>query len=157
MILDSLKSFEKYQTLQAGFDKAYQFVKSTDLHSLAPGEYDIDGKRVYCKVWEGDLKGMELPKLEVHDSYIDIHVLLSGSETIGVKDRGRCNDEAAPYNEGEDIAFYNDEPENYVVLGVDNIAILFPADAHAPLIGEGTCKKAVIKVSVSLNPQGSRF
>ena len=131
MILDSLKSFEKYQTLQAGFDKAYQFVKSTDLHSLAPGEYDIDGKRVYCKVWEGDLKGMELPKLEVHDSYIDIHVLLSVSETIGVKARGRCNDEAAPYNEGEDISLYNDEPEYYVVLGVVNIAILFPAGAHS--------------------------
>lgn len=157
MILDSLKSLEKYQTLQSGFDKAYQFVKSNNLHSLAPGEYEIDGKNVYCKIWEGDLKGMESPKLEVHDSYIDIHILLNGTETIGVKDRGRCGDEYEPYNESEDIAFYNDEPENYVVLGVDNMAIIFPADAHAPLIGEGTCKKAIIKVNVAMNPKGARF
>ena len=47
MILDSLKSFEKYQTLQEGFDKVYQFIKKNDLYSLEPGQYDIDGKKVY--------------------------------------------------------------------------------------------------------------
>ena len=53
--------------------------------------------------------------------------------------------------EADDIAFLNDEPENYVVLGVGNIAIIFPADAHAPLLGSGNYKKAVFKVHVGNN------
>lgn len=156
MILDSLKSFEKYQTLQEGFDKVYQFIRKNDLHQLEVGEYEIDGKQVYCKIWEGELKGIETAKLEVHDSYIDIHVLLDGSETIGFKDRGKCSEGTAPYDEGADITFFEDEPENYVVLGIDNMAIAFPADAHAPLLGDGTCKKAIFKIVVRANNLNKR-
>lgn len=148
MILDSLKSFEKYQTLQEGFDKVYQFIKKNNLNKLDVGEYEIDGKKAYCKIWQGELKGLEPETLEVHDSYIDIHVLLSGTETIGLKDRAKCSTDDTIYDEGNDITFLNENPENYVVMGVNNIAIIFPADAHAPLLGEGECKKAVFKVIV---------
>ncbi len=156
MILDSIKSFEKYQTLQDGFDMVYQFIKKNNLHELPVGSYDIDGKRVYCSIVEGELKGLEESKLEIHDSYIDIHILLEGAETIGLKDRSKCSDESTSYDEGSDIGFYNDEPENYLVMGVDNFAVIFPADAHAPLMGEGKFKKAIIKVHVG-QPQQSRF
>lgn len=151
MILDSLKSFEKYQTLQEGFDKVYQFIKKNDLYSLEPGQYDIDGKKVYCTISEGELRDVEDAKLEIHDSYIDIHVLLEGSETIGIKDRSKCNTDNTKYQEADDIAFLEEEPENYVVMGVNNLAIIFPADAHAPLLGAGNYKKAVFKVHVGSN------
>ncbi|MBO5699789.1 MAG: YhcH/YjgK/YiaL family protein [Bacteroidales bacterium] len=151
MILDSLKSFEKYQTLQEGFDKVYQFIKKNDLYSMECGKYEIDGKRVYCTISEGELRDVEEAKLEIHDSYIDIHVLLDGSETIGLTDRSKCNTHDTKYQEADDIAFLNDEPENYVVLGVGNIAIIFPADSHAPLLGSGNYKKAVFKVHVGNN------
>ncbi len=157
MILDSLKSFEKYQTLHEGFDKVYQFIKKNDLHTLEAGEYEIDGKKVYCKIWSGELKGLETPGLEVHDSYIDIHVLLDGSETVGIKDRSKCSSDGTAYDEGNDITFYDDEPENYVVMGVDNLAVIFPADAHAPLMGEGDCKKAIFKVHVGRTKENGRF
>jgi len=151
MILDSLKSFEKYKTLQEGFDKVYQFIKKNDLYSLEPGQYDIDGKKVYCTISEGELRDVEDAKLEIHDSYIDIHVLLEGSETIGIKDRSKCNTDNTKYQEADDIAFLEDEPENYVVMGTGNIAVIFPADAHAPLLGTGNFKKAVFKVHVGSN------
>ena len=151
MILDSLKSFEKYQTLQEGFDKVYQFIKKNDLYSLDPGQYDIDCKKVYCTISEGELRDVEDAKLEIHDSYIDIHVLLDGSETIGIKDRSKCNTDNTKYQEADDIAFLEDEPENYAVMGTCNIAVIFPADAHAPLLGTGNFKKAVFKVHVGSN------
>ena len=77
--------------------------------------------------------------------------LLEGSETIGLKDRGKCDTENSKYSEATDIAFVNDEPENYVVLGVKNLAIIFPADAHAPYLGSGKYKKALFKVHVGNN------
>ena len=151
MILDSLKSFEKYQTLQEGFDKVYKFIKNNDLYTLEAGKYEIDGKKVYCTISEGELRDVEEAKLEIHDSYIDIHVLLDGSETIGHTDRSKCKTDNAKYQEADDIAFLEDAPENYIVMGVGNLAIIFPADAHAPLLGTGNFKKAVFKVHVGNN------
>ena len=129
----------------------YQFIKKNDLYSMECGKYEIDGRKVYCTISEGELRDVEEAKQEIHDSYIDIHVLLSGSETVGIKDRSKCNGDDTKYQEADDIAFLEDEPENYVVLGVGNIAIIFPADAHAPLLGTGSYKKAVFKVHVGTN------
>ena len=151
MILDSVKSFEKYKTLVPGFDKVYEFIRKNNLQELAEGKHDIDGMNVYCTIFNGPLKSYEEAPLEVHDSYIDIHVVLEGTETIGIIDRALCNEHGVnvKYREENDIAFLgDDEPDNFVSLGVNNLAIVFPADAHAPLIGEGTIKKAVFKVMV---------
>jgi biofilm protein TabA len=149
MILDSVQSFEKYNSIEEGFGKVYDYIRKTNLHSLAEGKYEIDGNNVYCTVWSGDLKPIEEAKLEVHDSYIDIQVLLEGSETIGIKDRMKCNAVGVDYDSLKDIAFFEEEPENYVVLGTDNMAIIFPADAHAPLLGSGKCKKVIFKVKIN--------
>ena len=151
MIIDSVKSFEKYKILVPGFDKVYDFLRGNKLQELEEGKHEIDGKNVYCTVYSGELKDLGEAPLEVHDSYIDIHVVIEGAETIGIKDRALCNDQGlnVKYKEEEDLAYLNDDqPENYVSLGENNLAIIFPADAHAPLMGDGTIKKAVFKVMV---------
>lgn len=152
MILDSVKSFEKYTGLVPGFDKVYEFLRKNDLNKLEEGKHEIDGKRIYCTIASGELKGIELEDcpLEIHDSYIDIHVLLEGSETFGIKDRCLCNDKDAKYDEGNDIAFLPDAPDSYISLGVNNLLIIYPSDAHAPLMGEGSYKKAIFKVLVEV-------
>ncbi|MDD2425761.1 MAG: YhcH/YjgK/YiaL family protein [Bacteroidales bacterium] len=149
MIVDSVKGFERYIHLHPKFIILHKFLTTNNLEVMMPGEYPVKGadrNDVYCKISEGDAKGMEIPPLEVHDSYIDIHILLKGNETIGHRDRSRCNGENIPYDSEKDIAFLEEMPENFVNLSPGNIAIVFPYDAHAPLIGEGSVKKAVIKV-----------
>jgi len=149
MIIDSLRSFERCTGFHHRFPKVYEYLRKTELNTLEPGEYPIDGKEIVCKIWSGQGKGIDIPQLEIHDSYIDIHILLEGSETIGHKDRALCAySDNIDYNEAEDIAFLDDEPANFVNLGEGSLAIIFPRDAHAPLIGEGHIKKAVIKVLV---------
>ena len=49
MILDSLKSFEKYQTLQEGFDKVYQFIRKNNLHTLEEGKHVIEERMERAK------------------------------------------------------------------------------------------------------------
>lgn len=150
MIIDSLKSFERYLKYHPGFDKVGAFLKKNDLYALEPGRYDIDEHNSWCTVWEGEAAGMEtLPKLEVHDSFVDIHILLEGMETIAYKDRARCEgDTQAKYDEAEDVALLEDEPEVFVSLAPGNMLFCFPKDAHAALIGTGRIRKAVIKVRV---------
>lgn len=146
MILDSLKGFERYVNFHSRFAKVYEYITKTDFNKLEEGEYPIVGKEIYCTIWKGEGKGIEIPKLEVHDSYIDIHILIEGSETIGIRDRSRCDGENIPYDKEKDIAFLEEMPENFISLAPGNIAIIFPHDAHAPLIGEGVIKKAIIKI-----------
>ena len=147
MIIDSIRSFERCTGFHHRFQKVYEYLRKTELINLEPGEYPVDGKEIVCKIWAGEGKGINIPKLEIHDSYIDIHILLEGAETIGHKDRALCNySDSIDYDESEDIAFIDDDPENFINLGVGNLAIMFPRDAHAPLIGDGPIKKAIIKV-----------
>lgn len=150
MIIDSLKSFERYLKYHPGFDKVGDFLKKNDLYALAPGKYEIDGSNSWCTVWEGEGRGIEtLPRLEVHDTYIHIHILLEGGETVGYRDRALCTgDTNAKYDEAEDTAVLDDEPEVFVSLAPGTVLFCFPKDAHAPLIGEGRIRKAVVKVRV---------
>lgn len=146
MIVDSLRGFERYLHFHPRFAKAYEFMIKTNLNDLEEGKYPIMGKEVYCVIWAGDGKGLEIPKLEVHDSYIDIHILLEGYETIGIRDRSRCDGDNVPYDKEKDIAFLEEPAENFINLSPGNLAVIFPHDAHAPLIGEGRIKKAIIKI-----------
>lgn len=148
MILDSLRGFERYLNLHSRFEKTYRYILQNDLHKMEPGKYPIVGDEIYITIWEGQGKGLDIPPLEVHDSYIDIHILLEGSETIGIRDRSRCNCDNINYDQAKDIAFLEEAPENFVSLGPDNLAVIFPHDAHAPLIGEGRIKKAIVKIKM---------
>lgn len=148
MILDSVKSFERYQSFHKNFDKVYKFIRTNNMAAMEDGRYEISGKDVYVSISSEELRGDDAP-MEVHDSYIDIHVVLEGIETYGMKDRSKCIEDDAKYDDEKDIAFLaNDVPDNYVSVGAGNFVVIFPSDAHAPLLGSGKVKKAVFKVKV---------
>jgi YhcH/YjgK/YiaL family protein len=52
------------------------------------------------------------------------------------------------YSAEKDVLFYEDLPELFFELKPAHFAIYFPDDVHAPMIGEGTIKKLVVKVRV---------
>ena len=88
MILDSLKSFERYITLHERFGKVYEFIKSHDLHNLEEGRHIIEDDNIWCSVSMSEAQ--EEAPLEAHDSFIDIHVILDGTEIMGFRDRAKC-------------------------------------------------------------------
>jgi len=147
MIIDSLRSFERYVHIHEHFPKVYDFITKNDLHTLAPGKYDIDGQNAWVSITEQEAVGLDkAPELEVHDSYIDIHVPLDGTETIGWRDRAKCSGADVEYDAEKDFAMLKEEPEVYVSVDPDNFVICFPKDAHAPLMGTGIIRKAIFKV-----------
>ncbi len=52
------------------------------------------------------------------------------------------------YHAEKDVQFYHDTPDTFFQLRDGQFAIFFPEDVHAPMIGEGTIKKLVIKVKI---------
>ena len=148
MIIDSIMGYERYLNAHPNFAKAFKFLRSNDLDKLEAGAYEIDGRNVYAIVSEGEGTSIEDAKLEVHDSYIDIQLLVSGSETLGWKDRARCEVGNSMYDELNDCAEYDDEPEVFFMLEPMNFAIFYPHDAHLAMVGNGAIKKVVVKVKL---------
>ena len=55
---------------------------------------------------------------------------------------------AAAFDAAKDVGFFGDRPESWLSLPAGHFAIFFPDDAHAPLAGRGTLKKAIMKIAV---------
>jgi len=150
MILDSLHNASKYFGLHPSFAKAFDYISKTDLTTIEPGKYEIDGEVLKATVF--DKKGMTVEestsKFECHNKFIDIQLCIRGVEKMGWKPRETCKTEKGPYNEEKDVLFYNDTPDMFFELQGGQFTIFFPNDVHAPLIGEGEIKKMVIKVKI---------
>lgn len=46
----------------------------------------------------------------------------------------------------KDIQFFDDVPQTYYTLRPGQFTVLFPEDGHAPMVGEGTMRKIIVKV-----------
>lgn len=146
MIFDSLKNRALYYAVSPQFEKAFDYIVSTDLEALAPGRHAIDGDDIFVNVIECDLKRPADAKLEVHDAYIDIQVVVSGLETFGWSERADLRMPQSAFDPEKDICFYDDTPQTYYTLKPGQFTILMPDDAHAPMVGEGAVKKLIVKV-----------
>ena len=78
MILDSLKNCALYENVNPRMKKAFALIASTDWTKMEPGIHELDGKDIYVNVMERELKRKPDAKLEVHNEYIDIQVLVTG-------------------------------------------------------------------------------
>ena len=148
MILDSLKNCALYYAVNPRFEKAFDYILNSDIEKLAPGKYEIEGKDIFLNIVERGLKSPEEAKLEVHNDYIDIQIVLKGVESFGWSERKDMTQPQSEFNQEKDIQFFYDKPQTYYTLKEGQFTILLPEDSHAPLVGEGDIRKAIIKVRV---------
>lgn len=147
MVIDTLKNGAFYSNINPLFAKVFAYLDEVDLASMAEGKYEIDGERVFVMIVDNKpLKSKADAALEVHDKYIDIQVVIKGEEGFGWKSRAECTSSRGEMDTVKDILFFDDKPQTYVYIKSGEIAIFFPEDAHAPLVGEGIVKKAIVKV-----------
>ena len=55
---------------------------------------------------------------------------------------------AVAFDAARDVTFFSDRPDSWLSLPAGHFAIFFPDDAHAPLAGRGTLKKAIVKIAI---------
>ena len=147
MILDSLKNSALYENVNPRMKKAFALIASTDWTTMEPGIHELDGKDIYVNVMERELKQKPDAKLEVHNEYIDIQVLISGrEESFGWSERRDLKLPQGEFDAGKDIQFFDDVPQTYYTLRPGQFTVLFPEDGHAPMVGEGTMRKIIVKV-----------
>lgn len=145
MIYDTLANLPRYRGISKPLDKAIDFLTSTDLSTLS-GKTVIDGDRVYLNVQDAQMKPFSEGRWEAHRAYIDIQIALTEGETIHYAPLGSIAD-WEPYQ--WDIHFSSDANEGIALpMTPGAFGMFMPQDAHRPGIGEGTVRKAVVKVAV---------
>lgn len=140
----------QYHLNKSYWDKAFAFLKNTDLNKIAKGKYPIDGENVYASVTADSSKNFDKTNWESHRKYIDIQYVINGEEKIGVYPVSKAT-VTKEYDDKKDAANYSADGKLYSATP-GTFFIFFPSDAHKPNItpgGNKVVKKIVIKVRVA--------
>ncbi|MBQ8210523.1 MAG: YhcH/YjgK/YiaL family protein [Clostridia bacterium] len=143
---------DKYAKIKELSAPAYDFVLKMMNEDVAEGRHDLsDGSFVNVMTYE--TKHRKDCCFEAHKKYIDIQIILDGSEIISTQDVNVMHkyDCIQPFGDGDTelYAINNECVDN--VLNAGDFIILCPEDAHMPCVcvgGKKTVRKAVVKVEV---------
>jgi YhcH/YjgK/YiaL family protein len=148
MIFSTLSQSDRYAALHPLFPRAFEYIRNTDLHALMPGVYQIVGDDLFAIVEHVPGRTRDDAKLECHRRYIDIQLVLDGTDEMGWKTLADCHDPVDEYSAERDIRFFNDAPSTWVATPPDHFCLFFPEDAHAPLVSDSFIRKVIFKIAV---------
>ena len=147
MILDNLNNSNKYTALHPLFKKAFHYLKSFDPLKIDEGKHDIEGDKLFALVSKHEDYKLNTI-LEAHKRYIDIQFLYSGTDIIGWKELEKCMQLQVAFDKTKDVVLYKDKPDFAFKLNAGCFTILYPEDAHSPLMGSENLIKVVLKVEL---------
>lgn len=148
MIIDIIENAEKYLSINTGFIKAFEFLKGSEINALPTGMQKIDADRVFAIIENSPGRQRENAQLEAHEKYIDIQMVLQGTDNMGWRRKSTCRQLATEYQEKTDIQFFADDPVAWLPVEPGMFVIFFPEDAHMPLISPGHIHKVIAKIAV---------
>lgn len=146
MILTNIKDFKRYESLNEHFKTLTEYLSTHNLLSEKLGRLVVDGDNVFINNIKINGVPDNIQALEIHKKYIDVHILLEGSEKIGIKALCKISSFSKEYDENGDCMLSQEKADTYVEMTPRDIIICFPEDAHAPSIGNGEIRKAIAKV-----------
>lgn len=148
MIIGSLKNTARIEASHPEVKAFFDYVKKHDMTQEALEKKILSGDDVFFIPMK--LKGKKAHEalLEAHKNYLDIQLLLEGSERIGWKAMEDAEVVETPYDEEKDIVFYADKSDSYIQLKPGQFAVIFPEDLHAPGVSDGDLHKVVAKIKL---------
>ncbi len=148
MIIDKIENIEKYSEIP---QKAVEFIKNLSAQTPV-GHYEIS-ENIYANVDVYETKTFENCKFEAHKKYIDIQILLEGTEKLDFISVDGLNI-AEAYDASRDVMFF-ENPEKFsdsVILEAGKFAFIGTHEAHKPQIAINNkpekVKKVVVKILV---------
>lgn len=142
----------QYEKNKALWDKAFLFLKETNLDTIRPGKYLIDGNDVYASVTFNPTKEPDNAKWEYHKNYIDLQMVIEGTEKMGIVPLSMTKAiDTEPFSDKKDVGFVTSSEGEYYEATPGVFFIFLPTDAHKPSIKVDGCekdKKIVIKIAM---------
>lgn len=125
MIIDKFDNIRFYSCLLNNLDSGLEAVSA--LRDPEAGRYEFDGG--FFLVQKGETKPMEEGTFEAHRKYVDVQIVLEGSEEIAWADLDDLKEDGE-YDEAKDKAAYNGLEENTMKISAGMCYIAFPHDGH---------------------------
>lgn len=145
--VDINELYQQYQANKIYWQKAMDFLKNNDLNQLEAGNYAIERNLVFATVTKGLTQNIENTNWESHRKYIELMVIISGKENIGIADISKAT-AINKYDETKDAINYKAEGEMYTARP-GYYFIFFNNDVVRPNISEGRnkmVKKIIIRI-----------
>jgi biofilm protein TabA len=133
------------------WDKAFNFLKGSNLSTLELKKHVIDGENLFVNVSEYKTKEAIDAKFEAHRKYIDIQYVIKGTEMIGVAPLASKDSITQPYDEKKDVEFLKFSNETFYQATPGNFFIFFPEDGHMPSVKTDSISsvmKLVVKIKI---------
>ena len=147
MIVDCLSRFKAYVNLHKHFGAILAFLEKNSLNTQEEGRYPLLGEDVFVSI--SRYKTQADKSFEAHKQYIDIQMVLEGSEYIEWSPLSKTQTKTT-YDRDKDIIFLSGAGQK--LEATPNLFfIFFPEDAHKPGLPIHTpehVKKAVFKIKV---------
>ncbi len=149
MIFGNINQLNEFSFLEKAVKECFDYAKEQDLSSFEPGKHEIDGDRLFVNIVEYTTKTPEERFWEAHKNYLDVHVMLCGTEQIDLN--FIQNMELKEFVEADDFLPMEGEANSHVILTDKDFLICYPSDAHRTAVKVGepqTIKKAIFKVQI---------
>ena len=149
MIFGNLNNLVEFPFLEEKVKECFAYAKSHDLVSYEKGSHEIDGERLFVNIVEYTTTTPKERFWEAHKNYLDVHVMLRGTEQIDVN--FIQNMEIKEFVAEEDFLPMEGEKNSSVILRDNDFLICYPSDGHRTAVAVNepqTIKKAIFKVRV---------
>jgi biofilm protein TabA len=150
MIIGNINDTAEVEKLHPLFRKAFQWIRANyrTIHESGVKQVKIDGDQLFANIDVATMRTADEQIFELHRRYIDIHIPVDKTETIGWMPEYLLRNVKDEYDATLDRAFFTDRPLQYFTIQPGEFCIMFPHDAHAPIIGEGKIRKICMKILV---------
>jgi YhcH/YjgK/YiaL family protein len=151
MIIKKIAAFAPADFSSANIRTAIAFLKSHDLLALPLGKGAIDGDKVYYNRQSYVGKPLEACGIESHRRYLDLQIVLKGSEKMAFASLAKAPAlVAAPYDPVKDKISYTGQLKEMVVVHAGEGVLLYPDDIHQPCIkvSDEPIEKLVVKIAI---------
>jgi biofilm protein TabA len=149
MIFGNINNLKEFSFLEEQVKECFEYVKEHDLASYEKGSHEIDGERLFVNMVEYTTTNWEERFWEAHKNYLDIHLMIRGSEQIDLN--FIQNMEVKEFVVKDDFLPMDGEKNSSVILREGDFLICYPSDGHRTAIavdGPETIKKAIFKVRI---------
>jgi biofilm protein TabA len=147
MIIDQIKNARNYLPLIPRLEQVFTWLETHDLASLENGKYTIDDDIVYAIVANMVPRNQLDGQFEAHRQYIDLHYVVSTSETIAYAPISQLESSKA-YDQANDCEMLHGKGQKFVIEA-GQFWIAFPSDGHWPAL-QTDHQEEILKVIVKI-------
>ena len=149
MIYAKNKDALSYRGIHPNLDLALEHITEKYLDSVGYDRVELKGSDVYATRFTYETVPEEESFFEAHQKYLDIHIMLSGSERVEIAPPEKLTE--FDRVEANDFYAYRGEGDYRLTLSPGDFLVVFPGDAHRikmQLDGPKTVSKVVFKVKI---------